>query len=182
MRMRIRPLGAMLAVLGAAVSLTACNSLREPPPFPSSPGTGVSPDTTTPPPQAGHAVPSAPQPEPYRPAPRQYRLGPAATALVTQAHKQANSGDFGLAAATIERAMRIEPQNPLLWIELGRVRLSSGDYGQANGMAHKALAMATGDPLAQASAYRLMADSLRALKRNQEAAAADERANALSPR
>jgi Flp pilus assembly protein TadD len=100
--------------------------------------------------------------------------------LVGQAHKQANSGDFGLAAATIERAMRIEPDNPLLWIELGRVRLAAGDYSQADSMAHKAIALATGDPHAQASAWRLVADSQRALRHNQDAAAADKRADSLS--
>lgn len=78
--------------------------------------------------------------------------------------------------------MRIEPDNPLLWIELGRVRLDAGDSGQANSMGHKALALSTGDPQAQASAWRLIADSLRTLRRNQEAADADKRANALAPR
>jgi len=91
-------------------------------------------------------------------------------------------GDFGLAAATIERAMRIEPDNPLLWIELGRVRYTAGDYSQADGMGHKALALATGDPKAQAAAWRLIGDSLRSRGRNEEAADADKRANTLSPK
>jgi Flp pilus assembly protein TadD len=91
-------------------------------------------------------------------------------------------GDFGLAAATIERAMRIEPDSPLLWIELGRVRYTAGDYSQADSMGHKALALAIGDPQAQASAWHLIADSLRSRRRNEEAAEADKRANALSPR
>ena len=77
--------------------------------------------------------------------------------------------------------MRIEPDNPLLWIELGRVRLAAGDNSQAESMGRKALASASGDPQAQASAWRLIADSLRALKRNEEAAAADKRANSLAP-
>jgi Flp pilus assembly protein TadD len=109
-------------------------------------------------------------------------LGAASSALVAQAHKQMGGGDFGLAAATIERAMRVEPDNPLLWIELGRVRYTAGDYSQADSMGHKALALATGDPVAQASAWRLIADSLRSRRRNEEAAEADKRANALSPR
>jgi Flp pilus assembly protein TadD len=89
-------------------------------------------------------------------------------------------GDFGLAAATIERAMRIEPDNPLLWIELGRVRYTAGDARQAESMGRKALALATGDPQAQSSAWHLIADSLRSQRRNQEAAEADRHANALS--
>jgi uncharacterized protein HemY len=101
---------------------------------------------------------------------------------VAQAHKQMAGGDFGLSAATIERAMRIEPGNPLLWIELGRVRYTAGDYAQADAMGRKALALATGDPQAQASAWRLIADSLRSRRRNEEAADADRRANVLAPR
>ena len=176
------------ATLAAAVLvplLTACPSLRAPPPdFPESPSKPVpqSSGTAQPPPAApgqptGPTSPGAPS----RPAPKQYRLGPASTALVAQAHKQMTGGDFGLAAATIERAMRIEPDNPLLWIELGRVRQTAGDYSQADSMGHKALALAGGDPQAQASAWRLVADSLRSRRRNEEAAAADKRANALAP-
>jgi len=78
--------------------------------------------------------------------------------------------------------MRIEPDNPLLWIELGRVRVAAGDFAQAHSMGRKALALATGDPRAQSSAWRLIADALRGLRRNQEAAEADSHANALSPR
>jgi Flp pilus assembly protein TadD len=40
---------------------------------------------------------------------------------VTQAQSQAASGNFPVAAASIERALRIEPSNPLLWIELGTI-------------------------------------------------------------
>ena len=163
--------------------LTACPSLRSPAPAfpeqPSGPTPGPGPGTAQPPPAA---QPGQPPGAPSRPPPKQYHLGAASSALVAQAHKQLTGGDFGLAAATIERAMRVEPDNPLLWIELGRVRYTAGDYSQADSMGHKALALATGDPQAQASAWRLIADSLRSRRRNEEAAEADKRANALSPR
>ncbi len=164
--------GVKLAVAVAAVALlSGCPSLRSPPPFPQNP----------PAPGAGTAQPPEATPvPPARPA-RQFHLGPAASSLVTQAHKQSASGDYGLAAATVERAMRIEPDNPLLWIELGRVRLTAGDNRQAESMGRKALAMATGDPRAQSASYRLIADALRALGRNDEAAQADRHANALAP-
>src|ERR1700737_4685436 len=161
--------------------LTACPSLRSPAPtFPEQPTVPApGPRTAQPPPAAppGQAPPTPPS----RPPPKQYHLGAASSALVAQAHKQMGGGDFGLAAATIERAMRVEPDNPLLWIELGRVRYTAGDYSQADSMGHKALALASGDPQAQASAWRLIADSLRSRRRNEEAAEADKRANALSP-
>jgi tetratricopeptide (TPR) repeat protein len=154
--------------------LTACPSLRSPAPtFPEQPVPAPGPGTAQPSPPAPPGAPARP--------PKQYHLGAASSALVAQAHKQMGGGDFGLAAATIERAMRIEPDNPLLWIELGRVRYTAGDYSQADSMGHKALALATGDPQAQASAWRLIADSLRSRRRNEEAADADKHANALSP-
>jgi tetratricopeptide (TPR) repeat protein len=166
--------------------LTACPSLRGPAPdFPESPGASPSQPNAAGSAQPAPGTPNAPPPageQPPRPPPKQYRLGPASTALVAQSHKQMTGGDFGMAAATVERAMRIEPDNPLLWIELGRVRYTAGDYSQADSMGHKALALASGDAQAQASAWRLIADSLRSRRRNEEAAAADQKANALSAR
>ena len=129
----------------------------------------------------GSAIPEAPQPPPGPPA-RQFTLGPAASALVAQAHKQSGGGDYGQAAATVERALRIEADNPLLWIELGRVRLGENNGAQADAMARKALALGTGDPRVEASAWHLVADSLRARGRNPEAVDAERRALGLTPR
>ncbi len=101
---------------------------------------------------------------------------------MAQAHKQSGGGDYGPAAATLERALRIEPDNPLLWIELGRVRLGENNAAQADAMARKALALGQGDLRAEASAWHLIADSLRARGRNQEAVEAERRALGLTPR
>jgi len=70
---------------------------------------------------------------------------------------------------TLDRALRIEPNSPLLWIERGRLRLAENDARQAEGCGRKALALASGDPAAQAQAGRLLADALRAQGRNPEA-------------
>lgn len=167
-------------------ALCACTLTRPPPPFASpAPGprapAGAPPPPATPAPGPGTAAPAAPE-RPAAPPPKQFRLGAATTALVGQAHAQAQGGDFGQAATTLERAQRIEPDNPLLWIELGRVRLGENNAAQADAMGRKALALATGDPAAQGAAWRLIADSLRARGRNGEAAEADQRAQGLSPR
>jgi Tfp pilus assembly protein PilF len=167
----------------AACLLAACSSIRGP--EESSPAHQPLPPAGTTQ-QPGQPQPVAPPPTatepPPRPAPKQFHLGPAATALVAQAHKQASSGNYPVAAATIERALRIEPENPLLWIELGQVQLNEGNGAQADGMGRKALALATGDPQAQASSWRLIAESLRARGRNQEAAEADRKAGAVAAR
>jgi tetratricopeptide (TPR) repeat protein len=178
-------LHSLISVLAAASLLSAC-SLLHPSQAGSPTATGPGP-STTPPAQPGTAqpepgTPTPAVPEPPRPPPKQFKLSPATAALVAQAHKQETGGNYAPAAATLERALRIEPENPLLWTELGQIRLSEDNAAQADSMGHKALALATGDVQAQASAWRLIADSLRARQRNQEAADADKKAATLSPR
>jgi hypothetical protein len=123
------------------------------------------------------APPPVPTPAPSRPAqpPRENHLSPATRSLVTQAHTLLAHGDIDGASATLDRALRIEPSNPLLWIELGHVRLVEGNAHQAEVCARKALALASGDPAAQGQAGRILADALRAQGRNQEAQQAESR-------
>ncbi len=174
MRKQINPLwfGALAASL-----LTACGEI--PPSPPSQPRPQVGPGSTQtqsqPPPEV------APPERPPRPQPKTFTLGAAALALVGQAHKQAHDGDYGQAAVTIERALRIEPNNPLLWIELGDIRMGEHNPEQADAMGHKALALATGDPATESAAWHLIAESLQARGRNQEAADADKKAAGLAP-
>ncbi len=116
----------------------------------------------------------APPPRPPQP-PRENHLSPATRSLVTQAHTLLAHGDIDGASATLDRALRIEPSNPLLWIELGRVRLVDGNAHQAEVCARKALALASGDPAAQGQAGRVLVDALRAQGRNQEAQQVESR-------
>ncbi len=88
---------------------------------------------------------------------------------MTQARSLSARGDLDGASTTLDRALRIEPDNPLLWIELGRLRLVESDAHQAEACGRKALGLAAGDRAAQAQAVRLLADALRAQRRNQEA-------------
>jgi tetratricopeptide (TPR) repeat protein len=118
---------------------------------------------------------------PAGPQQRQFALGPAATALIDEAHAQEQSRNFAIAGQTLERALGIEPHNPLVWIELGRENILAGNPAQAYGMGRKALYLATADPRAQASAWELIAAALRAQGRNDEAYVAEEKAASLSP-
>jgi len=187
-----RRLLALLALGAIGVQLSGCAIFREPvenpnlpqpvPPAPGYPGQPTSPYPASP----AAAVPApAPTPPPPTVAPpaatRQFHLGTAATALVAQAHRQAAAGDPQLAIGSIERALRIEPDNPLLWIELGEIHEAAGHFDQAAGMGHKALQLATGDPHAQSASWHLIADSLKARGRNGEAVEAQLRADELQP-
>jgi len=127
-------------------------------------------------PQGTEFPPTAP------PRTREYTLGPASTSLVAQAQLQQSSGDLAMASSSIERALRIEPNNPLLWLEMSKLRQAENNYAQAESMARKALSKATGDAKVQAAAWRAIADSLKVRARNQEARDAEARADSLLPR
>jgi tetratricopeptide (TPR) repeat protein len=169
-------LGVSLGLLAACQSPLPNAASGEPAVQSPAPAPGNTPSGAAAPSGAGTA-PGAPA----QPA-RQFQLGAAANALVGQAHRQAASGDLSQAQATIERALRIEADNPLLWLELAQLHEAAGQYQQADGIARKALQLASGDPRALAAAWRLIAQSLRARNRTAEAAEADSRANSLALR
>ncbi len=169
-----RSLGTLAAAFGAAVLLGGCSLFASRPSPPNAP----SPQTQPSGPQSSRApstgplspIPAPPaQPVPPSPPPRENHLSAATHSLVTQARAQMSHGDLDGASATLDRALRIEPNNPLLWIELGRLRIAEGDGHQAEGCGRKALALASGDRGTQAQAGRLLADALRAQGRNPEA-------------
>jgi Tetratricopeptide repeat len=168
--------------LAAALALGACavpSPYRVPsqPPAPPENPSGGTPATTTPAPTPESIPESAPPPAPVVKEPT---LSSASRALVTQAQSQVAAKNFPVAAAALERALRIEPDNPLLWIELGKVRQEEGNYVQAENMARKALSMSVNAPRAQSTAWKLIADSYRARGKNIEAQDAQKRSESLS--
>lgn len=172
----------LLLPLLLALALAACVAPPYRPALPPAsgpPGEAAASGQPTPPETAITGEAPAPVPAPV-PAPKSYRLSAATGALVTQARGATARGDFDAAAATLERALRIEPDNPLVWIEMGRMRLASGDAVQAQNMGRRALALAAGAPREQSAAWRLISDALRARGRNVEAQEAAQRAEALA--
>jgi tetratricopeptide (TPR) repeat protein len=174
------------AVAVTGLLMASCAVLSPPEPQPASPSASAQPQESGSAPRSAPAFPAplegAPAPTPSQPPQqRQFALGAAAGALVGEAHTQEQTRNFGLAAETLERALSIEPRNPLVWIELGRENILAGNPGQAYGMGRKALYLASGDPRTQASAWQLIAASLRAQGRNDEAYVAEEKAVSLSP-
>jgi len=175
--MRFRP---RLVVLCFVALLSACVAPRPfEPRHPAQPQPQSPPDTTV---QTQPVIPVEP-PAPAQPLPapntRPRGLSAAGKALLAQAQAQSNAGNDSLAAATIERALRIDSDSPQLWIELAKIRQSAGNAPQAENLARKALAMATGDGKTQAAAWRVIAESFRARGRNPEARDADAKAAAL---
>ena len=62
------------------------------------------------------------------------------------------------------------------------MRLAENNAGQASAMGRKALTLASGDADAQASAWQLIEDAMRASGHNPDAYEADRRANQATPR
>ena len=77
-----------------------------------------------------------------RPAPPAVPQTPPVQTLLSQAYQQRASDDLAGAAATLERALRIEPRNALLWNRLADVRLQQGQYAQAGNLAARSNALA----------------------------------------
>lgn len=171
-----------LLIFGSICWLVGCQSLYGPPVSRPSP-----PPSGTPQPSPGTPEPLPPeQPVPVPPAPpqppKEFRLSAASAALVKQGRAQSLKGEFPAAIATLERALRIEPDNPLVWLELGQVHLSARNAPQAESMGRKAVALATGNPGVQSSAWRLVGDALRARGRDLDATEAYQRASVATPR
>ena len=83
-------------------------------------------------------------------------LSPSAV-LMKQARSQMAVGEYPAAAASLERAIRIEPGNPWLWLELGRVHYATGDLRQAEAHARRASSLAGTDDSARRAADNLLA-------------------------
>jgi tetratricopeptide (TPR) repeat protein len=131
-------------IAAAFVSLLAgCVTQEQAPPsrspYPAPPQTA--PRQPTPYPYPTQPAPqAAPAPVPAQPDRAQPRTQPSVTlALQDEAQRAATAGDLSKATQILERAIRIEPDRPELWIELARVHLKEGNPAQAEQFARKAL-------------------------------------------
>jgi predicted Zn-dependent protease len=100
----------------------------------------------------------------------------AIAGLVESARSDAEAGRFNTAAASLERALRLEPRNPRLWQELARVRLKQGDYAQAENLAARSTGWAASDAGVRADNWRIIAQAREARGDHAGAQAAMEQA------
>jgi predicted Zn-dependent protease len=82
------------------------------------------------------------------------------------------------AGASLERALRIEPRNPLLWQELARVRLQQGQFRQAENLAAKSSALGGDERRLRMENWRLIGQARIGLGDEEGAQAAFERMRA----
>src|SRR5882762_5541930 len=100
----------------------------------------------------------APVPAPA-PAPPLRAENAAIAGLMDTARADTAAGRLANAAATLERALRIEPRNPRLWQELARVRLKQGQHAQAESVAARSNSWAGSDNALRAENWRLIAEA-----------------------
>lgn len=84
-------------------------------------------------------------------------MSKAVRTLLQQAELQRSSGDLTGAAATLERALRIEPENAYVWNRLAHVRAQQGQAGLAAELAAKSSSFAGTDETLKRDNDRLVA-------------------------
>lgn len=98
-------------------------------------------------------------------------MSAAGSALLVQSRNERRAGDYARAAATLERALRVEPTAPAVWLELARVRMLEGNYVQAEQLARKAQSLAAGGSSLADESRVVLAEALRRQGRGAEAEA-----------
>lgn len=88
-------------------------------------------------------------------------LKPVSRSLIDQSRDQQRTGNYGQAAATLERAIRIDPAEPAVWLELARVRYAERNWAQAEQLARKARSLAGNDSPRYAEANELITEAVR---------------------
>lgn len=149
-----RPLA--LALLGFA--LAGCGGIRTDRPASVEDRGDAPPTAASRGPQIAAYTPPAP-PQYSRPEPNR-----AVTVLVRRADDQRRAGDLEGAAASLERALRISPEDAVLWHRLAEVRLGQRNYPMVSQLAAKSNALSgPADQALRSANWRLIARARRAM-------------------
>jgi tetratricopeptide (TPR) repeat protein len=84
------------------------------------------------------------------------RTSGAVLALLGNADDERLAGNHAMAAATLERALRIEPRNALVWHRLAEIRLQQGKPRRAESLAMKSNSLAGNDSVLRAKNRELI--------------------------
>lgn len=116
---------------------------------------------------------------PSREPPPPVSQNTAVVALLDTARVDLAAGRPDTAGAALERALRIEPRNPVLWHELARVRLGQRQYQQAEALALKSNSWAGDNRALRAANWRAIGDARVGLGQRDAAQAAFDKAAEL---
>ncbi len=122
-----------------------------------------------------------------RPGPK---TGKAVLALLSKARQASKKGALSTAESQIERALRIEPRNPALWLYMAKLRLYAAKSKEAINLAKKALALSSipnkgaanqaNYRSLQADCWRVMAHAHQKMGNLKQAKKAQNKAKSLS--
>lgn len=96
---------------------------------------------------------------------------PVVARLAREARSQKETGQLDGALSTTERALRIDPGNPELWLLLGQIQLERGNDVQAEQLARKSISLSGKDPALRARCWHLIGEARR---RRGDAAGAED--------
>ncbi len=96
----------------------------------------------------------------------------AVDTMIAKAEKELKLGRPMVAFQTLERALAIDGQDPLIWHLMAKARQMQGDFRQAESLARKSNTLARTNPGLTKENWNLMADVLEKQGRVQEAEAA----------
>lgn len=187
----LRQVMALLLVTGLAGCTVAPTSTVEPEPR-GSQGPYGQPRDSSPYDDSGSRQSGYPAPTPT-PAPGSSRRTPAvatysdsstgvsaADALLREGKAYHQRGQYSNAANTFERALRMAPRSPALYLALAKTRLALNDHNSAIQMANRALSLLPNEGWgvsdARADAWNIIAESRAATGDRQGAEAARTRA------
>lgn len=88
---------------------------------------------------------------------------PAVIALADTARNDIAAYQYAKAAASLERALRIEPRNARLWHKLAQVRVQEEEYRQAESLALRSNRFAGNDNLLRSANWKLIAECRKEL-------------------
>lgn len=120
-----------------------------------------------------------------RPGPK---TGKAVLALLNKARQASKQGSLSTAESHLERALRIEPQNPTLWLYMAKLRLYAAKSKEAINLSKKALALSsrsgnltqTNRDSLQADCWRVIAHANQKMGNFKKAQIAEDKAKTLS--
>jgi len=99
--------------------------------------------------------------------------------LLERARAASRRGELHKAEALLERAIRIEPRNPVLWHYMAKVHLHRGRAQRAAGLAARSNSLAGADRALRADNWRIIAHARQAMGDAAGAREAQARASAL---
>jgi Tfp pilus assembly protein PilF len=83
----------------------------------------------------------------------------AVLSLADSARVDTDAGRLAPAGVALERALRIEPKNPMLWQQLAQLHMKKGDFAQAETMAARSNSWAGSSRALRAANWQIIGES-----------------------